>query len=58
MKTASFYSVVEALSKRGVRFIVVGGLAVIEHGYLRATRDMDIVIQLVSENIYSCFKAL
>jgi hypothetical protein len=58
MKAASFYAIAAALSAADVRFIVVGGLAVIEHGYLRATRDVDIVIQLVAENVLSCFKAL
>jgi len=29
-----------------VRFIVVGGVAVVMHGYLRATKDLDLVIDL------------
>lgn len=58
MKAASFYAVAEALNLAGVRFIIVGGLAVIEHGYLRVTRDADIVIQLLPDNIFSCFQAL
>lgn len=58
MKAASFYTVAEALAAARVRFIIVGGLAVIEHGYLRVTRDADIVIQLLSSNIISCFRAL
>lgn len=58
MKAASFYAIAAALSAADVRFIVVGGLAVVEHGYLRATRDADIVIELLPENIYSCFNAL
>jgi len=33
----------EALVAAGVRFILIGGLAVGVHGAVRATRDMDIV---------------
>lgn len=58
MKTASFLAVVETLNKAGVRYIVVGGLAVIAHGYLRATRDADIVLELVPENIRAAFTSL
>jgi hypothetical protein len=36
-------------------YVVVGGLAVILHGHLRATRDLDLVIGLEPEN---CRKAL
>ena len=33
----------DALVSGGVRFILIGGLAVGVHGVVRATRDMDIV---------------
>ena len=36
-------------------YVVVGGLAVIMHGHLRATRDLDLVVGLAPEN---CRKAL
>lgn len=36
-------------------YVVVGGLAVILHGHLRATRDLDLVIGLDRDN---CLKAL
>lgn len=36
-------------------YVVVGGLAVILHGHLRATRDLDLVIGLEPDN---CRKAL
>jgi hypothetical protein len=38
MKAASFEAVVHVLNEAGVRYIVVGGLAVIAHGYGRSTR--------------------
>jgi uncharacterized nucleotidyltransferase DUF6036 len=58
MKLGSFDSLVRALDEAGVRYIVVGGLAVNAHGYLRFTRDVDLVLQLVPENILSAFGAL
>jgi hypothetical protein len=41
-----------------VRYLVAGGLAVNAHGYLRFTRDVDLVLQLAPENILSAFRAL
>lgn len=35
--------VVAALNESGVRYVVVGGLAVGAHGVVRATRDLDLV---------------
>lgn len=33
-----------ALNERGARYLIVGGFAVIHHGYLRATEDIDLLI--------------
>ncbi len=33
-----------AAAKSGLRFLVIGGHAVIRHGYLRATQDVDLLI--------------
>jgi len=35
--------VIAALNAAGVRYVVVGGLAVAAHGVVRATRDLDLV---------------
>ncbi|MEM7674181.1 MAG: hypothetical protein AAF212_12635 [Verrucomicrobiota bacterium] len=58
MKTASFQAVTNALNEAEVRYIVVGELAVIAHGYLRSTRNADIVLELIPENIQAAFAAL
>src|SRR6266851_1493873 len=58
MKLGSFDRLVRALDKSGVRYLVAGGLAVNAHGYLRFTRDVDLVLQLAPENIASAFGAL
>jgi hypothetical protein len=55
MKLSSFTEIVSALQSAGVRYIVAGGLAVNAHGYLRFTKDIDIVVQLVPENIERAF---
>lgn len=49
---------IQALDKAGVRYLVAGGLAVNAHGYLRFTRDVDLVLQLAPENIVAAFGAL
>ena len=58
MKLGSFDSLVSALHSAGVRYLVAGGLAVNAHGYLRFTRDIDIVLQLSRGNIEAAFAAL
>lgn len=45
----------KALSDAGAQYVVVGGFAVILHGHLRATRDLDLVIGLAPDN---CGRAL
>lgn len=58
MKLGSVDMLVQALDKAGVRYLVAGGLAVNAHGYLRFTRDVDLVLQLATENIVAAFGAL
>jgi hypothetical protein len=55
---ASFEAIVRALNEAGVRYLVAGGLAVNAQGYLRFTKDADVVIQLVPDNIKRAFAAL
>jgi hypothetical protein len=57
MRLESVEAIVGALNRAGVRYIVAGGLAVIAHGYLRFTKDVDLVIQLRPENIKRAFEA-
>jgi hypothetical protein len=39
-----------ALNAHGARYLVVGGFAVIHHGYLRATEDIDLLLDGNLEN--------
>jgi predicted nucleotidyltransferase len=50
--------VLAALNEAKVRYLVVGGLAVVLHGHLRTTMDLDLVIQLEAENLRKALKAL
>lgn len=58
MTASSARAVFKALTDAGVRFLVVGGLAVNAYGYLRLTLDIDLVVQLTAENIRRAFDAL
>jgi len=58
MKLASFEAIVKALNGADVRYLVAGGLAVVAHGYGRLTFDVDIVLQLQSDNVYKAMQAL
>lgn len=50
--------ILRALNAASVRALVVGGLAVNAHGYLRFTKDADLAVELVPENIERAFQAL
>ena len=51
MEVRSIEMVVKALNDAKVKYLVVGGVAVVAHGYERFTRDLDLVIGLEAENI-------
>jgi hypothetical protein len=51
MKLEHVISVVNTLDRAGVRYLVVGGLAVNAHGLVRYTNDLDLVIGLQQANI-------
>jgi len=58
MKLDSVEQIFRALNTAGVRYLVAGGLAVNAHGYLRFTKDVDLVVQLLPDNIERTFTAL
>ena len=43
---ALFEPVFRALNDTGARYVVVGGLATVLHGYARFTADADLVVDL------------
>jgi predicted nucleotidyltransferase len=58
MELRSFESIMAALAAQDVRFLVVGGMAVVAHGHGRLTHDLDLVIDLERDNILRTFAAL
>lgn len=58
MTLDSFEAIVRTLNQFNVSYLVAGGLAVNAHGYLRMTRDVDLVIALKPDNILQAFEAL
>jgi predicted nucleotidyltransferase len=48
----------EALNEEGVRYVAVGGVAVVLHGHMRMTADVDLVIDLEPEEARKAIRAL
>src|SRR5437867_219390 len=58
MELASVESILGGLATAGARFLVVGGLAVVAHGYVRFTADVDLVLDLSPDNVRVAVAAL
>jgi len=50
--------VCEALNRSGAKYLVIGGVACILHGYARATGDVDILIERTETNVERVLAAL
>ncbi|MDX6718616.1 MAG: hypothetical protein QOJ63_870 [Solirubrobacteraceae bacterium] len=46
-----FGAALRDLNEAGIRYVVVGGLAVIRHGAVRATKDVDAAVATDDENL-------
>jgi hypothetical protein len=46
-----FGRILEDLNGAGVRYVLIGGIALIRHGVVRATRDIDAVFDPDPENV-------
>lgn len=58
MEVRSVEAIVRALNEAQVRYLIVGGIAVNAHGFVRLTVDVDLVIGLERENIVRGLNAL
>jgi hypothetical protein len=58
VKASSAKAIFKAFDQRRVRYLVAGGIAVNAYGYLRFTKDIDFVIELLSANVIEAFAAL
>ncbi|MFH2218723.1 MAG: DUF6036 family nucleotidyltransferase [Pseudomonadota bacterium] len=52
-----FKEFIELLNNNNVRYIVIGGYAVVYHGYVRSTNDIDIWVDIRKDNIKKVIKA-
>ncbi len=48
---SGFGRILEDLNRAGVRYVLIGGIALIRHGVVRGTRDVDIIIAPEPENV-------
>jgi predicted nucleotidyltransferase len=55
---AGFDLIFQTLQATGVRYVVVGGVAVNLHGYQRFTKDVDLIIELVPKESLRALEAL
>lgn len=46
-----FSRILEDLNEAGVRYVLIGGIALIRHGVVRATRDIDAVFDPAPHNL-------
>lgn len=46
-----FAAALRDLNEAGIRYVIVGGLAVIRHGAVRATKDVDAAVAMDAENL-------
>jgi predicted nucleotidyltransferase len=58
MRLRDVEAILRALNDANVRFLIVGGLAVVAHGYVRYTADVDLVVDLKRENVLRAMEAL
>ena len=58
VKRRSIEAIVRSLNERRVRYLVVGGLAVVAHGHVRFTADIDLVLDLDEANLRRALEVL
>ena len=58
MHYESVTTIIRNLNEAAVRYLVVGGLAVVAHGYVRFTADIDLLIGLDPMNVTNAINVL
>jgi hypothetical protein len=46
------------LNETGTRYVVIGGMAIIQAGFVRATEDIDLLVDVAPDNVASLRQAL
>lgn len=58
MEKRSVEAIVAALNGANVRYLIAGGLAVVAHGYVRFTADIDLIVDFDAANVKRALAAL
>jgi hypothetical protein len=58
MKKRSVEEIIQALNDASIRYLIAGGLAVVAHGHLRFTSDVDLIVDLDEDNARRAMSAL
>ena len=58
MQRHSVEAIVRALNAAEVRYLIAGGLAVVAHGHVRFTADLDIILAMVKAEVPAADTAL
>lgn len=51
MKLKSIEKIFKSLNEANVRYLIAGGLAVVAHGYVRFTADIDLILDMDEDNL-------
>lgn len=55
---ADLVSLCRSLNREGARYIVIGGMAIIQAGFVRATEDIDLLVDVSVDNLHRLKRAL
>lgn len=55
---ADLVALCRSLNREAARYVVIGGMAIIQAGFVRATEDIDLLIDTLPENITRVRRAL
>jgi hypothetical protein len=58
MEKSSVAAIVGALNDAHAKYLIVGGLAVVAHGYVRFTADVDVILDFREDNLRPALAAL
>lgn len=47
-----------SLNREGARYVVIGGMAIIQAGFVRATQDIDLLVEVSPDNLARVRRAL
>lgn len=53
-----YLDLIEALNKNNIRYIIIGGLALVLHGVVRLTADLDLLLDFKKDNVIKFIKTM